>query len=284
MSGTVVTGGTGQLGTAFRPLLLGAVFPSRSELDLGRIDRIPAILDRLAPDTLVNCAAYTAVDAAETDQAAAFTVNAAAVGAMAAWCATRGARFVTFSTDYVFDGTANRPYVESDPTCPINAYGRTKEAAERLALAANRASLIIRTSWLISGTHRNFVSAILDRARHGTVRVVDDQHGCPTITDDLAAGTLRALTADATGILHLTSQGATTWYELARRAVELADADPDLVRPTTSDAFPRPAPRPHWSVLGSERLEGLGIEPLPPWEESLPAVVRQIAGSDGTGL
>jgi len=283
MVGTVVTGSTGQLGTAFGPLLPDAVFLTRSDLDLSAVDRIGTTLDSLNPEMLINCAAYTAVDAAETDEVAAFTVNAAAVEAMAAWCGAHGARFVTYSTDYVFDGTTNRPYLEPDPTCPINAYGRTKAAGERLAQAANPTSLIIRTSWLISGTHRNFVSAILDRARHGTVRVVDDQHGCPTIADDLAAGTLRALTADATGILHLTSQGATTWYELARKAVELADADPDLVRPTTSDAFPRPAPRPHWSVLGSDRIEGLGIEPLPPWEESLPAVVREIAGSDGTG-
>jgi dTDP-4-dehydrorhamnose reductase len=278
MIGTVVTGSTGQLGTAFRPLLPDAVFLTRSDLDLSAVDRIGTTLDSLNPEMLINCAAYTAVDAAETDQAAAFTVNAAAVEAMAAWCATRGARFVTFSTDYVFDGTANRPYAESDPTCPINAYGRTKEAGERLALAANPASLIIRTSWLISGTHRNFVSAILDRARHGTVRVVDDQHGCPTIADDLAACTLRALTADATGILHLTNQGATTWYELARRAVELAGVDPSMVEPTTSEAFPRPALRPRWSVLDSERLEQLNQEPLPPWQYSMPSVVERVLG------
>ena len=124
----------------------------------------------------------------------------------------------------------------------------------------------------------DFISAILERARHGTVRVVDDQHGCPTITDDLAAGTLRALTAGTTGILHLTNQGATTWYELARKAVEFDSLNPGTVEPTSSDVFPCPATRPGWSVVASERLEQLNQEPLPPWQHSLPSVVERVLG------
>ncbi|NIA24039.1 MAG: dTDP-4-dehydrorhamnose reductase [Gammaproteobacteria bacterium] len=271
-----VTGASGQLGTAFAKLLPEATLLTRADLNLADVASIVPTLDELAPATLINCAAYTAVDAAETDEQTAFTVNAAAVEAMAAWCASHSARFVTYSTDYVFDGTAERPYIESDPTAPINAYGRTKAAGERLALAANPQSLIVRTSWLISGTHPNFISTVLERAGKGTVQVVDDQWGCPTIADDLAVATLRTLEADATGILHLTNQGVTTWYGVARRAVELAGLDPDLVQRTTSDAFPRPAPRPHWSVLGSERLAELDIEPLTLWEQSLPYIVQAI--------
>ena len=246
----VITGSTGQLGTAFRPLLPDAVFLTRSDLDLTALATIGPTLDRLQPETLINCAAYTAVDAAETDEDTAFAINAAAVEAMAAWCAVHDARFVTYSTDYVFDGTASLPYLESAATNPINSYGRSKDKGERLASAANPASLIIRTSWLISGTHSNFVSAILERAGTGTLRVVDDQRGCPTVADDLAAGTLRALEARATGFLHLTNQGITTWYGLARTAVELAGLDPNLLRPTSSDRFPRPAPRPRWPEIG----------------------------------
>lgn len=272
----VIIGATGQLGTAFSALLPEAMLLDQPDIDLIDLDRTLSTLDDLGPSLLINCAAYTAVDAAETDEATAYAVNATAVAAMAEWCAEHEAGFVTFSTDYVFDGTADRPYVESDPTRPINAYGRTKAAGEKLALAANPMTLVIRTSWLISGTHRNFVTAILERARSGAVEVVDDQHGCPTIADDLAAGTLRAVDSHAAGIVHLTNQGATTWYGLARKAVELAGLDPHLVRPTTSDRFPRPAPRPRWSVLGSERLDDLDIGPLPAWEESLQAVVERI--------
>ncbi len=271
-----VTGATGQLGTAFARLLPDATLLTRADLDLTDLDRIGLTLDRIQPDTLINCAAYTAVDAAEDDETTAYTVNATAVEAMAAWCGDHDARFVTFSTDYVFDGTATRPYVETDPTNPINAYGRTKAAGEHLAMAANPHSLIVRTSWVISATHHNFITAILERASQGPLEVVDDQQGRPTVADDLAAGALRALDADATGILHLTNQGTTTWYRLARKAVELAGLNPDLVQPTTSNRFPRPAPRPHWSVLGSERLDSLGLDPLPAWQESLSQVVKQI--------
>jgi dTDP-4-dehydrorhamnose reductase len=181
---------------------------------------------------------------------------------------------VTYSTDYVFDGTARQPYVESSPTAPINAYGRTKLEGEELALGHHPRSLIVRTSWVISGTHSNFVGTMINLARRQDLTVVDDQVGCPTVADDLAAATLAALDEDATGILHLTNVGETTWYRLARQSLEIAGLDPERIQPCTTDDFPTKAARPVYSALGSERRETAGIPPLPSWQASLPGVVR----------
>lgn len=270
----VVTGANGQLGTAFRARLdADARYVTRDRLDLTKPHEVGGVLDQLRPRLLINCAAYTAVDAAETDEDTARAVNAESVAAMARWCARSGARFVTFSTDYVFDGSASEPYVESSPTAPLSAYGRTKLAGEQMALAELPETLIVRTSWVISGTHPNFVATMLRLAASRELRVVDDQHGCPTVTTDLAAGTLNAVEAGATGILHLTNQGPTTWFGLARAAVNLAGLDPDRIQPCGTSEFPRPAPRPANSVMASQRLAGLGLDALPHWQDSLPAVV-----------
>lgn len=202
-------------------------------------------------------------------------VNGESVGVMARWAEAHDALFVTFSTDYVFDGVGTRPYVESDPTDPVNAYGRSKLAGELATVDAGGRSLIVRTSWVISGTHPNFVATMLRLARERELRVVDDQRGCPTVVDDLAAATLRAIEAEATGHLHLTNQGDTTWFELARTAVELAGIH-GRIDPCPTSEYPTPATRPAYSVLGSERVEALGIEPLAHWRESLPGVVARL--------
>ncbi len=274
----VVTGGSGQLGTAFRGLLPGARFPNRSELDLVDTAAIGPWVEDSGAEAVINCAAYTAVDAAETDEETAHLVNAEAVEEMAQVCARLGIPLVTFSTDYVFDGTKGGPYVEGDVTAPLNAYGRTKRDGERRALAAHPGALVVRSSWVISGTHPNFVATMLRLARSGGLRVVDDQHGCPTVADDLAATTLAALDAGVSGILHLTNQGVTTWHGLAAESVRLAGLDPTLVVPCATEEFPRPAPRPAYSVLASERRAPLGLPDLPHWKDSLPEVVAsQIA-------
>jgi dTDP-4-dehydrorhamnose reductase len=146
-----------------------------------------------------------------------------------------------------------------------------------MALAANPMTLIIRTSWVISGTHGNFVATMLRLAQEGRpTRVVNDQHGSPTVADDLAIASMEAIEKGATGLLHLTNQGATTWFDLARAAVTEAMLDPNLVSPCTSAEYPTPAPRPAYTVLESERRTELEINPLPPWEDSLPAVVKQL--------
>ncbi|MEX0826784.1 MAG: dTDP-4-dehydrorhamnose reductase [Acidimicrobiia bacterium] len=267
----LVTGGSGQLGSAFRRLLPGASFPSRRQLDLTQPGTIGEAVAALAPTSIINCAAYTVVDEAEDDEEMAFAVNAVSVGVLARLAAERSLPFVTFSSDYVFDGRGDRPYVESDPTSPANAYGRSKEAGEQLALEAHPGALVVRSSWLISATHPNFVDTILRLAGEGAgeLRVVDDQFGCPTIADDLAGAVLGAVDAETTGLLHLTNQGETTWFGLARAAVGFAGLNPERVVPVSSAEYPRRAARPAYSVLRSERLAGLGLDPLPPWEASL---------------
>jgi dTDP-4-dehydrorhamnose reductase len=225
---------------------------------------------------IINCAAYTAVDAAESDDGTARTVNALAVGALAEACAGTGARLVTFSTDYVFDGQKTAPYVESDFPDPLNVYGATKREGEHLALAAGGDVLIVRTSWVMSGTHPNFVSKILDLIAAGPVRVVDDQHGRPTFVDDLALATMTAVETRASGLLHLTNEGETTWFGLARQIARLAGLDENRVEPCSSEDFPRPARRPHNSLLDSERREPLGLAPLPHYLVSLEPTIDQL--------
>jgi dTDP-4-dehydrorhamnose reductase len=271
-----VTGSNGQLGTAFGSLLPDAAHLTRADLDLSRSDSIAGVLDRLSPELVLNCAAYTAVDRAEEEEDLATAVNGLAVGEMARWCARNGARFVTFSTDYVFDGAAGTPYLESSDTDPVNAYGRSKLVGEQAMLEAGGDALVVRTSWVISATHPNFVATMLRLAPERELRVVDDQWGCPTIASDLARATLEAVGASATGVLHLTNSGPTTWYRLAQEALRRAGIPEDRLAPCTSSDYPTPAARPAYSVLGSERRIELGISGLPHWEESLDEVVRRL--------
>ena len=277
----LLTGGSGQLGTAIRSRRDGLVAPTRSELDLSRPQDLTSRLHQIEPSAIINCAGYTAVDRAEDEPDSARVVNAIAVGVLAEYAATVGIPFVTFSTDYVFDGRADTPYLESSPTAPINAYGRSKERGEQAALAAHPGTLVVRTSWVISATHRNFVTTIMERADAGPVNVVSDQLGCPTYAPDLAAATLAAFDTGATGILHLTNRGQASWYELARTACNLAGIDPDRVRPITSDEYPTKAARPRYSVLGTERLADLGLTPCRPWEDALALTARSTAVRNG---
>jgi dTDP-4-dehydrorhamnose reductase len=270
----VVLGASGQVGTALTRLLPDAVSVSRRDFDLAVDDRVPTGVQQLRPDLVVNCAAYNAVDQAEDDEATVFRVNGTAAGTIARWCAEIGARLVTYSSDFVFDGAASTPYLESHPPHPLNAYGRSKLAGEQLVAEAGGSHLIIRTSWVVSATHPNFITSVLRQAQSGGLRVVDDQTGSPTVAADLAAATAAAIAGGGEGFLHLSNQGEATWFELARRAVELAGLDASLVAPCSSEEYPTRAPRPRYSVLGSERLASLGLDPLPPWEQSLPAVVE----------
>lgn len=274
----LVTGGAGQLGTAFRKVIPEARFVDQADFDLAEGAALVAALAEAAPEAIVNCAAYTAVDRAEAEEEAATAVNGIAVGIMAAYAAARRIPFLTFSTDYVFPGDGPAPYLESSPTDPINAYGRSKAAGERAALGICPEALVVRTSWLVSGTHPNFVATMLRRAAEGEVSVVDDQVGCPTMADDLAPAAWGALQAGVSGLLHLTNAGETTWFRFARAAAALAGLDPGRIVPCTTADYPTPARRPAYSVLGSERRGPLGLAELPPWESSLPAVVEGLRG------
>lgn len=269
----VVTGADGQLGTAFRKVLSNDdAFLTRTELDLTDLGSIRPTLKALQPSAVINCAAYTAVDTAENEEDLASTVNGHAVGELAMFCRETGAKLVTFSTDYVFDGSKEGGYVESDVPNPINAYGRSKLLGERLAHEADPDALIVRTSWLLSGTHRNFASRMLRLVAEGDVSVVNDQFGRPTLVDDLAPATLEAMDADLTGIVHLANVGATSWFELARQVANIAGLDSGRVHPCTTAEYPTLAPRPTNSVLDSERL----TNPMPRYEPSLTTAVHSL--------
>ncbi len=273
----VVTGGSGQLGTALRQELThDAVFLTRDDLDLTDLASIHSVIGTLRPSILINAAAYTNVDLAEDEPDLAMRINGEAVGALAEASAACGGRFVTVSTDYVFDGTADRAYLESDVANPLGSYGTSKEAGERAAFALNPEALVVRTSWVISGTHRNFAETMLRLASTRELSVVDDQIGHPTLATDLAGGILSALDVGATGLLHLTNQGATSWFGLAREVAELGGIDPERIQACSSDEYPTKALRPRNSVLDSERISELGLVPLPDYHTGLPAVVTQL--------
>lgn len=272
-----VLGAGGQLGTAFLRLLGDQALPvTRVQLDLTDLDPIEPWVAQKRPELVINCAAYTSVDAAEEDREKAKLVNATAVGRLAEATARHGVGLITFSTDYVFDGGKESGYVESDPTNPLNVYGTTKLEGEKLALRHHPEALVIRTSWVLSGTHRNFASTMLDLIATGPVRVVDDQKGHPTLVDDLAEETMQAVGQGASGLLHLTNQGVTTWCGLAREIAEIARLDPERVTPISTEEFARPAARPHNSVLNSERLETLGVPPMPHYRASLERAVGHL--------
>ncbi len=244
---TLLLGGSGQVGTALKAALDDVIAPSRSELDLATadLDSVHRLVAEIRPEVVVNCAAYTAVDRAEDETTLAEIVNGRAVGILAEIAARAGIPLVTFSTDYVFDGSADSPYLESSVTNPLNAYGRSKLLGEELALLSNPRTLIIRTSWVISRTHPNFVSTMLRLAREGReIKVVDDQRGCPTVADHLAVATIEALHRDATGLLHITNQGDTSWFHLAVAAITAAGLDPALVDPCPTSEYPTKAARP----------------------------------------
>lgn len=231
---------------------------------------------------VVNCAGFTAVDAAETAEPAAFALNAAAPAVLAAACRDSGARLVHVSTDYAFDGSATEPYPEDALPAPASAYGRGKVAGEWAVRATlPDSSWVVRTSWLYGRHGPNFVRTMLRLAgERDTVSVVADQTGAPTWSGEVAAAVLRLVDRGApAGTWHATAGGATTWFGLTRRVFELAGLDPDRVRATTTEAFPRPAPRPRFSVLGHGAWAAAGIDPPADWDEVLTARLPDLAAA-----
>ena len=229
-----------------------------------------ACLDVVADvEVVVNCAAYTAVDSAEQHEPQAFTVNAVGAGNLARAARRAGARIVQISTDYVFDGAATTPYPEDGALAPRSAYGRTKGAGEWAVRAENPDHLVLRTAWLYGAAGACFPKTIARvAAERGGIDVVDDQVGQPTWTVDLADLVVRLVCARASsGIYHGTSSGLVSWHGFAREIVAAAGLDPQIVRPTTSAAFVRPAPRPAYSVLGHDALVAAGVTPIGDWAE-----------------
>jgi dTDP-4-dehydrorhamnose reductase len=269
----MVVGAGGQLGTDLLLALKGQEVASftRADLDVTDADAVARAVAAAVPSVIVNAAAYTAVDAAESDEENASVANAIAPGLLAAAAAVAGARFVHVSTDYVFAGDATTPYDEAADTAPRSAYGRTKLEGEKAVLRELADAYVVRSAWVYGATGNNFVKTMarLERDRD-TVSVVDDQRGSPTWSFDLATG-LVALAASGApgGIYHCTNAGETTWFGFTRAIFEELGADPDRVLPTTTAAFPRPAPRPAYSVLGNRRWLAAGLEPLPHWRDAL---------------
>jgi dTDP-4-dehydrorhamnose reductase len=297
----LLTGKKGQVGRELISALapLGEVIAlGHAELDLTQPEAIRALIRDARPQLIVNAAAYTAVDQAESDEATAHAVNAGAPGVMAEEAKKIGAPLVHYSTDYVFDGSKNAPYLESDPTNPINAYGRTKLAGEEAIRNSGAAHLIFRTAWVYGREGKNFLRTILRLAtQREELKIVRDQIGAPTCSADIARGTAEVLSriyskqdvasafSNVAGTYHLTAGGVTNWYEFAKAILEEAAGsagDPGLatatngepliarsVVPITAAEYPTPAKRPAYSVLSNDRLaRTFGIQ-LADWRDQL---------------
>jgi len=232
-------------------------------------------------DVVVNCAAWTAVDDAETSEAQAFTLNATGAGLVALAAGAAGARMVQISTDYVFDGNATSPYPEDGPMLPRSAYGRTKAAGEWAVRALCPDHLVVRTAWLYGAHGKCFPKTIAAAgALRGALQVVDDQVGQPTWTRDLADLVVRLVDAQApAGTYHGTSCGHVSWWGFAREVVAAAGLDPAIVEASATDASARPAPRPAYSVLGHHALQRIGVEPIGDWAQRWKAAAGQVLES-----
>ena len=247
----------------------GQLFCFDLDLDICDAASVSAKLVELQPKTVINAAAYTDVDGCETAEEQAMAVNATGAGNLAHACRDLGATLVHFSTDFVFDGTSQTPYRPDDKANPLSVYGKSKWAGERAIRDAGCAHVMIRTSWLFGPHGKNFVEAILARARQGDpLSVVTDQVGCPTLASDLAAAVVRLLDVGATGTVHCCNAESCSWHEFAVEIVRQAGIDVP-VAPITSDALDRPAPRPAYSVLDTTGYTTVTGEPMRSWRDAL---------------
>ena len=301
MSGNtiLVTGGSGQVGGAAVRALAGLgdiIAPGRDRLDLANADSIRMMMRELRPRWVVNAAAHTVVDKAESEPELAFALNAEAPRILGQEARKTGAVVMHFSTDYVFDGTKVLPYVENDPTGPLNVYGKTKLAGEQALAATGAAHFIFRTSWVYGATGKNFLLSILRMAREREVlRIVADQHGAPTWSADLAKLAAHvvmqvegerdsAKAAELSGVYHASGAGETTWFGFASAAVESLrrrDSGVKLARvePISTAEYPTPARRPTNSRLNCARLEQVFGWRMMSWRESLERVMDEMAAS-----
>jgi dTDP-4-dehydrorhamnose reductase len=288
MTRWLITGAHGQLGSDLQGVLAHEDVRAlgRSDLDVADLRAVADAIAEFRPDVVVNSAAYTAVDAAETDEDATYRVNAVGAAAVASAVARTGGRLIHVSTDYVFDGESRVPYEVDDPTGPKSVYGRSKLAGEQAVRELLPQAYVVRTAWLYGAEGGNFVKTMarLERER-ATVTVVDDQLGAPTWTAQLAAALVelgRSPTA-AAGTYHCTNSASTTWFGFARAIFEELGADPSRVLPTNTANFPRPAPRPAYSVLSDRAWRGAGLTALPDWRSALSQAFVSIGDALRTG-
>jgi len=275
----LVTGANGQLGWELGQLAANYpafkfVFIDRSQLDLSYPESFEKIIQTIAPDCIINTAAYTAVDKSETEKELAFTVNATAVQELARISKGLAIPFITYSTDYVFDGEATQPYPISTKVDPINYYGSTKAAGEKMAMQANENTIIIRTSWVFSSHGNNFVKTMMRLMKERpNLNIVADQKGRPTYAKDLAMATMQmieSMNAGKTikGVYHFANMGETTWYDFADKIKAIAGLD-CVLNPVETKDFPTPAKRPSYSVLDTSKIEqDLAID-IRHWEDAL---------------
>ncbi len=272
----LVTGAGGMLG---RDVMLAAgnaghdvIGFGHAELDIAEGTTVKAKLGLERPDVVINCAAWTDVDGAEEAEAEALAINGAGAGHVAAAAAEVGASVVYVSSDYVFDGAKGAPYVETDQTAPLSAYGRTKLAGEEATAAANKRHFVVRSSWLFGTGGSNFVETMLRLAQtQNEVLVVRDQVGSPTFTWHLAYGIVRLIEGVEFGIHHMAAAGACSWYDFAREIFEQAQVECRVLSGTT-EMLGRPAPRPAYSALASQRQHAIE---LPAWRDGLAAYLAQ---------
>jgi dTDP-4-dehydrorhamnose reductase len=278
----LVTGARGMLGSAVMAYARGvcgvsAVGSDLSDFDICDASAAAGFIDQLMPDALIHCAAFTNVDAAESDSEKAFCVNAMAVRDLAVICAARGIKLAVISTDYVFDGSKESPYGEYDLPSPINVYGMSKYYAERYCGHICSKSFIVRTSWLFGANGVNFVGAILKKAAdEGELSVVNDQFGSPTYTKDLAAFLIELVKTEKYGIYHATNDGYCSWHDFASEILKVAGLSSVKLYSVSSENFKRPAARPKNSRLLKTALCCSGFKKLRAWQEALAEYINEI--------
>jgi dTDP-4-dehydrorhamnose reductase len=279
----MVTGANGQLGSELRAAAPGFpafdfIFLSRDDLPIHRSEQVSAFFSKQQPAYVINCAAYTAVDKAESDREMAYLVNAVAPGILAQACKEHGAKFIHVSTDYVFNGDSPKPYVETDKTDPANVYGASKLQGEELTQANDPDAIIIRTAWVYSTFGNNFVKTMLRLMKEReSLNVVNDQVGAPTYAADLAAAILQIISGNKweAGIYHYSNKGRISWYDFAVAIKEISGAA-CIVNPIPSSQYPTPAKRPSFSLLDTEKIQQtFGIE-IPEWRSSLIKCLQQL--------
>ena len=268
----LITGGLGLLGMEIARVFDGSAGirkTDREEWDVTDAAACRREVDGFRPDVVIHCAAWTAVDRAESEAEAAFAINEGGTRNVAVACRESGALLVTFGSDYVFDGTQDRPYREDDPVRPLSVYGKSKLAAEEALRESGCDHLLVRTQWLYGPGGKNFIQTILDKARGGaTLKVASDQRGCPTCTKDLADAVLRLVEAGARGTVHFSNGGETTWFDLARFVLKEEEFPSVTLLPAATRDLPYPAPRPAYSVLSKEKYRGITGESPRPWEDA----------------
>ena len=279
----LVTGCNGQLGNEMQ--LLEKLHPEHTyfntdvaELDITNREAMEQFVGDNAIDGIVNCAAYTAVDKAEENQEFCHLLNADAPGFLAEAIEKRGGWMIQVSTDYVFDGTNHKPYVETDPVCPNSTYGRTKLAGEQAVLNNCKKSMIIRTAWLYSTFGNNFVKTMIRLGREkAELGVIFDQIGTPTYAHDLAVAIFAAISNGVvSGIYHFSNEGVISWYDFTKAIHRIAGISTCHVRPLHTEEYPTPAARPHYSVLDKTKIKQTYNIEIPYWEESLEVCVNKL--------